>query len=59
MDPKKLHSDVSALLEETEKMRGLGDVVAKATKRLGIKPCTPCEERRRLLNRLVPFKRQP
>ena len=30
---------------------GLGDLVAKATKAVGIKPCGPCEQRRRKLNR--------
>ncbi len=33
---------------------GLGDMVAKATKYLGIEPCTPCEARRRALNGVVP-----
>lgn len=30
---------------------GLGDAIAKVTKAVGIKPCAPCEERRRKLNR--------
>lgn len=33
---------------------GAGDVIAAATARLGITPCTPCEERRRLLNQAFP-----
>lgn len=33
---------------------GAGDLVAKATSALGIKPCTPCEARRRQLNGLLP-----
>jgi hypothetical protein len=33
---------------------GLGDVVAAATKAVGIKPCTPCEARQRRLNALFP-----
>jgi hypothetical protein len=33
---------------------GLGDVVAAATKAVGIKPCTPCEARQRQLNGLFP-----
>jgi len=37
------------------KMRGLGDVVAAATKAVGIKPCEPCRKRQEALNRLVPF----
>ncbi len=33
---------------------GLGDVVAAATKAVGIKPCTPCEARQRQLNAMFP-----
>ena len=38
------------------KWRGLGDVVASATKAVGISPCGGCQQRREALNRLVPFK---
>lgn len=34
---------------------GAGDVVARATKAVGIKPCTPCERRRQWLNRWLRF----
>lgn len=37
------------------KLRGLGDVIAAATKAVGIKPCEPCRKRQQALNRLVPF----
>lgn len=33
---------------------GAGDLIAKATGALGIKPCSPCEARRRALNGLFP-----
>lgn len=33
---------------------GAGDVVAAATKRLGIESCTPCEARRRAMNGWFP-----
>lgn len=33
---------------------GLGDAVAAVTRRLGIEPCAPCEERRYRLNQFVP-----
>lgn len=33
---------------------GLGDVVAAGTKAMGIEPCTPCERRRAMLNRVAP-----
>ena len=39
------------------KMRGLGDLVAKVTDAVGIKPCIPCRTTRKdFLNKLVPFK---
>ncbi len=40
---------------------GAGDVVKAATSAVGVKPCTPCEERRRKMNqalRLVPREAQ-
>lgn len=41
-----------------QKMQGLGDAIAKVTKAMGIAGCEPCEERRRALNKLVPFKQR-
>jgi hypothetical protein len=42
-----------------ERPKGLGDVIANATRVAGIKPCSSCEKRREALNRAVPFgKRQ-
>lgn len=38
------------------RMRGAGDVVAKATKAVGVRPCAPCERRRQRLNKLFPFR---
>lgn len=37
---------------------GAGDVVKKVTTALGIKPCTPCEERRKRLNKALAFGRR-
>lgn len=37
------------------KMRGIGDVVAKMTSAIGIKPCEACKKRQEFLNNLVPF----
>lgn len=34
---------------------GGGDVIARMTKAVGIKPCPPCERRRQWLNRLLRF----
>ena len=33
---------------------GAGDVVAAAASRLGIEACTPCEKRRRRMNKMAP-----
>jgi hypothetical protein len=37
-------------------LRGLGDVVARVTSAIGIKPCGGCKQRQQKLNELVPFK---
>jgi len=37
------------------KLRGLGDVVAKITSAVGIKPCGGCKQRQEQLNKLMPF----
>lgn len=37
--------------------RGLGDLVAKATSAVGIKPCAECKRRQEKLNRLFRFRR--
>lgn len=34
---------------------GSGDVVARATRRLGIKPCAPCKKRQAMMNRWLRF----
>lgn len=36
--------------------RGLGDTVAKLTRKLGIRPCGGCKKRQALLNKLIPYK---
>lgn len=46
-EPKTLH--VPGLKKEI----GAGDVIAKVTATLGIKPCTPCQKRREQLNRAL------
>ena len=35
---------------------GSGDVVAGVTQAIGVKPCPPCEERRRRMNQAVVFR---
>jgi hypothetical protein len=40
------------------KSRGLGDTIAKITKALGVKkPCGGCKKRRRLANKVLPYKK--
>jgi predicted O-methyltransferase YrrM len=39
-----------------KKLEGLGDVVEKITKSIGVKPCNSCKERRDKLNDKFPFK---
>jgi len=34
-------------------VRGLGDVVARATKAVGIKPCGRCQKRRERMNKMT------
>lgn len=36
--------------------RGLGDTIAKITKKAGIRQCGGCRKRQAQLNRLVPYK---
>ena len=36
--------------------RGLGDVIASATKAIGIRPCQKCGQRQQALNKHFPLK---
>lgn len=45
---------VQAVTQEPSK--GLGDTVAKVTRVMGVTPCTPCQKRREMLNKMVPYK---
>lgn len=51
-------SDHAKLKGPTMKAKGAGDVVAAATKALGIKPCEGCERRREAFNRALPFPKR-
>lgn len=35
---------------------GAGDVVANMTQAMGVKPCAPCEQRKRAMNQAVVFR---
>ncbi len=50
---------ITELLAEVDAIDGLGDVVAAATKAIGMKPCGGCQRRREALNKLVPFVDNP
>lgn len=39
--------------------RGLGDVIASATKAVGVDPCAPCQRRREALNQILPNPFKP
>jgi len=45
----------AAQVQERRRLRGLGDVVARVTGAVGIKPCAPCKGRQARLNRWFPF----
>jgi len=59
MDPKT-REEMKSLVEEApspkQPMRGLGDVVARATKAVGIQPCNSCQDRQAILNQRFPFR---
>lgn len=40
-----------------QESRGWGDVVAKATSAVGIKPCGGCKKRQEWMNKKLPYKR--
>lgn len=56
---KKLSDSVNELRQAVQQTaqpaRGLGDVVAKATQAVGLKPCQSCKKRQEWLNKKVPF----
>jgi len=39
--------------------RGLGDMIASATKAVGVKPCAQCQSRREALNQILPNPFKP
>jgi hypothetical protein len=57
--PQAASAPAAAPAPPRERMRGLGDAVARVTKAVGIKPCGGCQKRRELLNKAFPFKQNP
>jgi hypothetical protein len=43
-------------LAQQHKSKGLGDTIAKMTKKVGIKPCGGCKKRQDKLNKIFPYK---
>ena len=39
------------------KPKGLGDTIASITSAIGIEPCDGCNERKEILNNLLPYKK--
>jgi pantoate kinase len=55
MSPRIITAAERAARRQGKPWTGLGDVVASATKAVGIKPCAGCKKRQATLNKLVPF----
>lgn len=48
-------AQASPAVAPAPRLRGLGDVVAKVTTAIGIRPCGGCKKRQEQLNKAVPF----
>ena len=57
--PRIITAAQRELRRQGKPWRGLGDVIASATKAIGIKPCGGCSKRQAALNKLVPFNVDP
>jgi len=42
----------------TDRLRGVGDTIAKMTNKVGIKPCGGCKKRQAMLNKAFPYKQK-
>lgn len=51
-------ADTDKIMAEAVTIRGLGDVVARITKFVGLKPCGGCKKRQEWLNEKVPFRKE-
>lgn len=49
------HCRCAELRLRPTRMRGAGDLVARITTAVGVKPCEPCKRRQQALNRWFPF----
>ena len=56
---KEKRGDIPCIRHEKEisnGVEGIGDMVAKMTSAVGIKPCSGCKKRQAWLNKLFPFR---
>ncbi len=56
IDPAVYDLITKTMPRKKPRMRGVGDVVARITSAVGIKPCGGCKDRQEKLNRAFPFK---
>jgi len=49
------HADPTIFVRRCQS-RGLGDTIARLTRRFGIKPCGGCKKRQASLNKLWPYR---
>jgi len=57
--PRTITAAQRAARAKGQPWRGLGDVIASATKAVGIKPCGGCKKRQAALNTLLPLTSGP
>ena len=55
---KPMRTDCAKCESFEGESRGLGDTVAKITKKFGVKPCGACAKRRQRLNKAVPYAKK-
>ena len=46
---------IGEAIAEQNRLRGIGDVIARMTKAVGIAPCDSCKKRQESLNKMFPF----
>ena len=54
-EPQNVDLELETTIKDITKNIGLGDIIAKATSAVGIKPCGGCKKRKEKLNKLFPL----
>jgi hypothetical protein len=57
--PRRLQIRIPIPFRTQQRAVGLGDVVKKVTTTIGFRPCSACQRRADLLNRMVQFTGKP